>query len=286
MKVEKMTEDFFMKAEEIGRKYWNLNEKMKDFRNEMVRVKEIRDTIRKLEANLQKFGEGSIMRSRIQEQIEMLKEQNIKIGRIDEEFEATKRELLELTAASFEIDPKGERKLDKSYIQAINHLLLGDPKDKMEFHECIITPEGVDVIDDEIRAIMVCANICDFIREAAKKRLGKEAKLRELWDRISSSKKMFKVFSVLAEKGNVMKAKEISTLIGDPAWNTRKVKNDLNNLLLDHLFTHKLIMRVERGKYKVSDIGRFLWQEFGPTKQRETSAGPQIALNKWTKCTS
>lgn len=282
-----MNEDFYTKSEQLGRKYLYLNEEIKNYKNDIARAKEIRNMIQRLEDSLQKFSESSTMRSRIEEQIEQLNEQIKKIEGVKEEFKATKQKLLELTATSFEIDPKEERKLSKDYIQAVTHLLLGVSKDHFEFHECTITPEGIDVVNYEVRAIMVCANICDFVREAANKKLGKDTKLKELWDHISGSEKMFKVFSILAKQGTTMNAKEISSIIGDPEWNPTKVKNDLNNLLLDHLFIHKLIQRVERGKYRVSDIGLFLWQEYGPSEQQEAdkliSTKPQIVLNKWQK---
>jgi len=279
-----MSEDFYQKAREAGRNYWNAYNTYKKLEDEKDKFEEIRKTIQKLEAQLQKFREGSILRARIEEQIKHLKNYDREIEIARKRLEAAEKEILQLTADYFEIDPKGEQKLDKDYIMALNHLLLNEPKDKMEFDECVISSEGVISNSDELRVIVVCANICDFVRMAARRKLGEKTELRNLWERITRAKKMFKVFSILAVKGATMTAKEISAAIGDPGWNTTKVKNSLNDLLRDRLFTYKLIRRIERGRFKISDIGRFLWLEFGSKKKEVEKISPsaQSALNKWT----
>jgi len=279
-----MSEDFYQKAREAGRNYWDAYKTYRNLRDERGKFEEAQETIRKLEAQLQKFREGSILRIRIEEQIKHLKIYNQKIKIAKKRLEAAEKEILQLTAEFFEIDPKGERKLDKDYIRALNHLLLNEPKDKMEFHECVISSEGVAVGSDELRATIVCANICDFVRMAARRKLEGKTELQNLWERIVRAKEMFTVFSILAVNGAIMTAKEISAAIGDPRWNTTKVRNNLNDLLRDRLFTCKLIMRVEKGKFKISDMGRFLWLEFGPKEKeaKKTSPGTQSALNEWT----
>jgi len=282
-----MNEDFYEKADELGFKYWCLFEKTKNLENEMKKLEKIQHTIKSLERNLEKYSENSIMRSRIENKIKKLRGQIEEIEKIDKEYNDTKQGLWELTSKSFEIDPEGERKFSKKYIQAINHLLFNDDNDKLEFHKCIITPEGITIDEDDVNAIITCANICDFIRKATDKKMGKETDLYALWDQISGSEKMFRVYSILANTRTIMNAKEISKIINDPEWNATKVNSDLNNMLLDHLYTHKLIMRVERGKYKISDIGRFLWQEYSSSNQQEIklpkSDNSQSILNKWTK---
>lgn len=282
-----MNVNFYEKADELGFKYWCIFEKTKNLENEMKKQEEIHNTIKSLEKNLEKFGEKSIMRSRIENKIKELQSQIEEIEKTDKEYNNTINELLELTSRSFEIDPEGEQKIGKKYIKAINHLLLNEDKNKMEFHRCIISHDGITINEEDVNAIIICANICNFIREATNKRLGKESTINELWDQISGSEKMFKVYSIMASTGTIMDAKDISTMINDPEWNATKVKNDLNNMLLDHLYTHKLIMRIERGKYKISDIGRFIWQEYSTSNQQEIkslkSENSQSVLNKWTK---
>lgn len=182
---------------------------------------------------------------------------------------------------------KNEKKLSEDYISALTNIFFGKSKETLEFHECSIASKGVTVVDDEIRALMICTNICDFVRSVANDKLGKPNFIEEFWNRISKDEKMFKIFSILAEKGTIMNAKEISIIISDSAWNRKLVNDNIMNLLRDNLFIHKLIMRVERGKYKISDIGQYLWKEFGPKKQTE---GDEISeqplklsrLNKWT----
>ena len=281
-----MNKDFYEKAREVGHEYWAALKKQEDFK-EMRGLEKSQETIRELEAQLEKFSEGSTMRSRIEEQIDHLKGHDKEIESITGRINVAGREILQLTAEFFEVDPKGEQKLDEEYIRALNYLLLGDSKDRMEFHECVISPEGVTTTEDEIRALVICASICDFVRMAARRKLGEDRELQELWEHISHAKTMFTVFSVLAKNGSVMTAKDISTKIEDPEWNIEKIRNNLNNLLRDHIFTHKLIMRVEKGKFKVSDIGRLLWLEFGPENEEvmKTQHSPQIALNQWIKQT-
>ena len=61
-----------------------------------------------------------------------------------------------------------------------------------------ISSEGVITVGDELRAIVICANICDFVRMATRRKLGEKAELQNLWERITRAEKMFKVFSILA----------------------------------------------------------------------------------------
>jgi hypothetical protein len=287
--MRRLNEDFYAKSDQIAQKYLSAREKIgsikgKDFTK-------TQDTISKLEKAKQNLSETSLLWTRLEEQITELKKQTEKASELENEFDATKREFLELTAASFEIDPRGEKSLSQSYIKALTDALFRKEKIQLEFHECLIKPRSIEIQGDETRNLIVCANISAFVQDAAKQVLGKGTMLKELWNRIINAEAMFKVYSILATNDRNMTAMEIASLINEGGWNRVKVKNTLVNLLLDDLFPQKLIRRVDEGKYQVSDVGRFLWLEFGPSKEeakeRSVTSSPrnlsQTALNKWSE---
>jgi hypothetical protein len=255
-------------------------------------IEKVQDTINKLEEAKRKLPETSLLRSRLEEQIGELKKQAEESGELEKEFDSARRQLLELTATSFEIDPRGEKTLPENYIKAISDALFGRERAQLEFHHCLIKPDKVEIQEENAQVLICCANVSEFVQEAAKKLLGKGTVLNELWNRITNAETMFKVYSVLATNDKILTAVEIASLINEEGWDRVKVKNTLVNLLLDNLFAHKLIRRVEEGKYQVSDVGRFLWLEFGPPKKEESekestvpsSRSPsQTILNEWNK---
>jgi hypothetical protein len=228
----------------------------------------------------------------LKNQITDLRKQINEAGASEKEFDNVKQELLELTATSFDIDPKGEKSLSENYIKALTDVLFRDERTKLEFHGCLIKPDAIEIQGDDTENLMLCINASAFIQDTAKRVLGKDNTLNELWNQISNADVMFKVYSVLASNDRVLTAAEISPLIKEEGWNKLKVKDTLVNLLRDNIFTQKLIMRVGKGQYQVSDVGRFLWLEFGPAKEgTEEPAVPmpapktasQVALNNWNK---
>ena len=285
-----MSESFYEKSEQFGHDYLNLHERVRS--KEELDIQNIEEIIKKLEERLQKLPENSVLWARIKKQIDELKKQSEEAAGLEKELENTKHQLLELTAASFEIDPQGEKRLSESYIRALTDILLGKEKRLLEFHECVIEPDKIEIVEDEIRALIISANICEFIQEAAKKRLGQTTILNDMWNHISGTENMFKVYKILAIHDKVMTAHEVASLIGEEGWDETKARNNLNNLLRDHLFDHKLIRRVETGKYQISDVGRFLWLDFASLTEQESIskppsnssvARPQTMLNTWAR---
>jgi len=287
--MRRLNEDFYAKSDQIAQKYLNTRQKIgstkgKDFTK-------TQDTINKLEKAKQNLSETSLLRTRLEEQITELKKQTEEASELEKEFDATRRELLELTATSFEIDPRGEKSLSESYMKALTDVLFKKERIELEFHERLIKPHSIEIQGDETRNLIVCVNISAFVQDAAKQVFGKGIMLKELWNRIINAETMFKVYSILATNDKILTAMEIASLINEEGWNRVKVKNTLVNLLLDDLFPQKLIRRVEEGKYQVSDVGRFLWLEFGLSKEeaKEKSVTPlprspsQTALNKWSE---
>ena len=78
MQVKEATEDFFAKADEMINKCWSFCNEKKNLKEQPMGVKNINDTLRRLETSLQKSDESTIMISRIQEQIKHLKGQTSK----------------------------------------------------------------------------------------------------------------------------------------------------------------------------------------------------------------
>ena len=284
-----MSESFYEKSEQLAHDYLGVREKLRS--EEKVDIGNLSQKIQKLEEKLQKLPENSVLWTRIKKHVDELKKQSEEAGEFERELENTKNQILELTVSSFEIDPEGEKRLSDSYIKALTGILLGKEKNLLEFHECTVKSDGIEIVKDKVRALIISANICEFIQEATKKKLGKSTTLDEFWNRITKTKEMFKVYAVLARQDKVMSASEVASSMGEEDWDRRKAKNNLNNLLLDHLFDHKIIRRVDRGKYQVSDVGRFLWSEYGSPIEPETikeqnnssGARSQSALNTWTK---
>jgi hypothetical protein len=283
-----LSEDFFSKSDMIAQKYLSARQKVssaagKDFT-------EIQNTIKKLEEGKQKLPETSLLQTRLEEQLTELRRQINEASESEKEFDSVKQELLELTATSFEIDPRGEKSLSENYIKALTDALFKEERTQLEFHECIIKLGTIEIQGDDTENLILCVNISAFIQNAAKQILGKGSMLNELWNQISNAEIMFKVYSILASNDRILTAAEILPLINEEGWDRVKVKNTLVNLLLDNIFTHKLIRRVGKGQYQVSDVGRFLWLEFGPTKEevkKSIAATPktvsQVALNNWNK---
>ena len=226
------------------------------------------------------------MRQKIQEQINPLKNQIESLEKIKKELNETKTQLLELTASSFEVDPDGKYNLAPSYLRALTDILLSKEKEQLEFHECIIKSDGVEVsVEDKIEALLIVTNACEFVREAAKRKLKKPSLLEQLRDHIAKAQNMFTVYSILATNDKIMDAKEVAARVGKKGWTPTKAKNNLNDLLRDRLFTHKLIRRVDKGKYQVSDVGRVLWKEFFLSKEKSINKEKpsQVVLNTWAK---
>lgn len=284
-----MSEDFYEKSDQIAQRYLSARQKLGSIKGKDI--EKVQDTVNKLEEAKRKLPETSLLRSRLEEQIGELKKQAEESGELEKEFDSAGRQLLELTATSFEIDPRGEKTLSENYIKAISDALFKTEKVQLEFHNCLIKPDKVEILGENAQVLITCANVSEFVQEAAKKILGKGTVLNELWNRITDAETMFKVYSILAANDKILTAVEIASLINEEGWDRVKVKNTLVNLLLDHLFVHKLIRRVDEGKYQISDVGRFLWLEFGSTKKEsgEESAAPssrspsQTMLNDWSK---
>lgn len=285
-----MSEDFYGKLDRIARSYLSARQKLGTVNDTNLRGTQ--DTINRLEEAKQKLSETSLLRSRLQVQINELKKQTEESGELGKGFDGSRRELLELIATSFEIDPCGEKTLSEDSIRAITDVLFKKERPQFEFHSCLVKPNKTEICGDNTQALLTCANASDFVQEAARKILGRGTLLDELWNRITNAEAMFKVYSVLATNDKVLTAAEIAPLVGEEGWDRVRVKNTLENLMRDSLFTHKLIRRVEEGKYQISDVGRFLWLEFGPLDKKEgkeepqtvTSSAPsQSMLNNWNK---
>jgi len=279
-----LSESFYEKSQQLGTDFLSLRERVQS--EQALETKEVENTIKKLEKKLHKVPEKSVLHTRIQEQIERLRKQGEETRGLKRNFTKTKDQLLELTANLFEIDPNGDKKLSQVYIRALTSILLGKERTQLEFHECVVSSNNIDIVEDKIRALMISANVCEFIQQAAREKLGQESIVAELWSRIAKNKQMFKVYSTLAASGKIMNAREVSSAIGEKEWNRVKAKDNLKTLLREDLFEHKLIRRVEKGKYQVSDVGRFLWSEYALTKTENISdkeEDSQVALNIWTR---
>ena len=276
--------------DQIAQRYLNARQKFESMKGK--NLEKIQDTINKLEEAKRKLPETSLLRSKLEEQITKLKKQTEECSELEKKLDNSRQQLLKFTAASFEIDPLGDKALSKNYIKAITDTLFKRESTQLEFHNCIVKPNKVEIQGDNTQVLIVCANISEFVQEAAKKILGKSTLMDKLWNRINNAETMFKVYSILATNDMILTAAEIASLINEEGWDKEKINYTLVNLLRDNLFTHKLIRRVEEGKYQVSNAGCFLWLEFGPPRKEESEKEliaptsripPQAMLNDWSK---
>jgi hypothetical protein len=287
-----LSEVFCEKSDETARAYLDARQKLGSVKGRDFG--KIQHALSQLEEAQQKLPETSLLRSKLGKQADELKKQIEESGEMEKEFDNHRRQLLELTANSFEIDPEGNRTLSESYVKAITDVLFKRERAHLEFQDCSVSASRVDIQGDNTQVLITSAHVSEFVREAAKKMLGRETMLNELWIRITNADTMFKVYSILASNDRILTAVEIATLINETGWDRVKVKNTLVNLLLENLFSHKLIRRVEEGKYQVSDVGRFLWQEFGRTAKEEregeemsaSKIPSQTMLNNWSRPSS
>lgn len=100
--------------------YWDFYQKCERYTDTIKETERIQEAILQLEESKKRYSENSIMRSRIQEQIQKLIEQTSIVSDVEDTFRKTKQELLELTATSFEIDQKNEQTLSGEYIRALS----------------------------------------------------------------------------------------------------------------------------------------------------------------------
>ena len=281
-----MSDNFYTRANNLAREYWNLRGEQKP--EEEIDLNEVQRKIDDLEKRSNRFPNGSPLKIAIEAQVKILQEQKHRFKSSTKEFLEIRKQLLELTAKEFEVDPQGGKKLSEQYLQALTQLLFAKPRNRLKFHNCTIEPDGIQTVEDEAEALLTIVKVSEFIQEAARKILGEENIMDELWKHAKHEcGTMFKVYSILALNDKPLGIEEIKSLISDQEWDKRKVQNNLVNLLLDHIFDHKLIRRVGRGKYQVSDAGRFLWSQYSSVHiKKETNNLPfqhPDALNKWIR---
>lgn len=101
-----MNEDFYAKSSRLGMEYWDYYRTYEEQKDNRKEAETIQEALLQLEESKKKYPENSILRSRFDEQIKKLKVQTSIVVNIEEKFKNVKQELLELTATSFEIDPK------------------------------------------------------------------------------------------------------------------------------------------------------------------------------------
>jgi len=270
-----MSDDSMTKANQLGERYSDLK-KASQVDDSVIERK--RSQITKLSYQLQQFHETDTTRPLIQEQIEKIESELDSVGRAITDLEDTKKELLEFTASSFVILP-GNPTPSESYFRAITDILTGQEKTKLEFDKCTISLEKCSFEgENDIDKLIAANNVSIFIKEAAKRALGKTNILDKIQEKIKSPgiSKLFRVFTRHDEPLTVV---NIKSIINEPDWDEEKIGDAVTNLLRDERHNHKLIRRLgKKGKYQqyqISDAGRIL-NQFFPSEKNEKEKNSEL----------
>lgn len=190
-----------------------------------------------------------------------------------------RRDLLELVSdfapsldvrrgSLFPYDPEHEP-LGEGYFRAVNDLLLGQPRDGLEFQRATISANGVTVPDavDDTTALGVLNYVTLILQEAARKKLGRDNLLDRAWKRAKSREYVTQVLDVLAQTERPLTADEIERKLNTADQEmqsllreeyTKGIQKALEFLTSD-AWDYSLV-DVRNHRYSLTDLGRWVWR--------------------------
>ncbi|MEM3086602.1 MAG: hypothetical protein QXO51_02255 [Halobacteria archaeon] len=159
--------------------------------------------------------------------------------------------------------------LREDYFRAVTELLLGQPREAIEFQRATISANGITVPDavDDTSALAALNYATLVLQEAAKKRLGRENEMDNAWKRVQSREYTSQVLEVLAQSERGLTVEEIerklnaadqemqSLLREDYAKGIRRALE----MLTDDSWDYHLV-EARSHRFSLTDFGRWVWR--------------------------
>ncbi len=168
----------------------------------------------------------------------------------------------------FPYDPEREP-LKADYFRAVTELLLGQPREAIEFQRATLSANGVTVPDavDDTSALAALNYATLVLQEAAKKKLGRENEMDGAWKRVQRHEFIPQVLDVLAQVDRPLSAEEIERKLNAADQEmqsllredySKGIRRALETLTDESWSYHLVAARSQR--YSLTDFGRWVWK--------------------------
>ncbi|HDM35959.1 MAG TPA: hypothetical protein ENG09_01710 [Candidatus Syntrophoarchaeum butanivorans] len=266
---------FNKRANASAEEYW----RMKSLRSEGGRSK--KEELEEIEKLLDK-GIGGKLREELEKRASQLRSEVMGEAEASQRMKDVVRDLLELTSRfAPNLDPKKGKlypydpkqgPIHEGYFMAITEIIFGEPRDCIEFEDAILSPEGIEIRDeqaDEIESLRILNRVTTMIQESAKKKLGLSNQFDEAWLKLLEQDFAYRAFEMIVKNRDGMSLDEIQEachrvdheyqeLVRDIY--DERLKDELERMLSDDLWENRLIERTGDGIYTATEFGRWMWQ--------------------------
>lgn len=157
--------------------------------------------------------------------------------------------------------------LREEYFRAVTELLLGQPREAIEFQRATLSATGITVPDavDDTSALAALNYATLVLQEAAKKRLGRENEMDIAWKRAQRHEYIPQVLEVLVQSERPLTAEEIERKlnVADQEMQSllredygKGIRRALEALTDDSWNYH--LVEVRNHRYSLTDFGRWV----------------------------
>ena len=260
-----MRENFNERANALAMEYWRLKH--------LLSKKDDEERLEEIERLLERGISGKL-RERLEAEARVLRRDREERMNAMKNLEIISGELLELTAEFapnldfngnfFPYDSEHDQ-LSEDFFRAITDIFFGNPLRRIELRDAVFSSEGIKVNSDE-SPLRVLDRVISLIQETAKKKMGMQNLIDDIWRRLSQNEYAFIVLSVLVSAGRALSKEEIKEISCRRDREYKELVKDYDKKLMAALsflvsdgWGHDIV-RENGGKYEITGFGEWIWK--------------------------
>lgn len=262
---------FNERANFLAAEYWKAKEKTTAQAPEKTRLEEIDHLLRR--------GISGKLQFQLEQEARTLRRAIDERDTAASHLVGIRRDLLELISdfapsldirkgSLFPYDSEREP-LKEEYFRAVTELLLGQPREAIEFQRATLSANGVTVPDavDDTSALAALTYATLVLQEAAKKKLGRENEMNKAWKRVQNREYMSQIIEVLVQSERALMVEEMERKLNAADQEMQSLlREDYSKgirrsleMLTDDSWDYHLV-EVRNHRYSLTDFGRWVWR--------------------------